>query len=78
MDDCCASADYGRMTNVLVAPTWGPSASGIKHFRARHLVVGLAELFVEYGRHWTARQIYEEWLSHDVILHKLKRFGSHK
>ena len=39
MDDCCASADYGRMTNVLVAPTWGPSASDIKHFRARHLAV---------------------------------------
>ena len=64
------------MTNVLVAPTWGPLASGIKHFRARHLVVGLAELFVEYGRHWTAREIYEQWLCHDVILQKIKPRGS--
>ena len=62
MREQLARADYGRMTNVLVAPTWGPSASGIKHFRARHLVVGLAELFVEYGRHWTAREIHEQWL----------------
>ena len=39
------SPDYNMMTNVLVAPPKGETASGVTHFRARHLVVGLDELF---------------------------------
>ena len=78
MDDCSeenASANYDMMTNMLLAPTLGPTASGVTHFRARRLVVGLAEHFVEYGRPWTAREIYKEWLCHDVILQKIQPRG---
>ena len=48
------------------------------HYRACHLVLGLAELFVEYGRKSTAREIYEKWLMKDVVVKKRERAGQGK
>ena len=69
--------DWNGMTNVLVAPAegQGQTASGVTHFRAAHLVIGLAELFVEYGCMFTAKAIYEQWLTRDIILSKSQNRG---
>jgi len=61
--------DLDRMENTLLAP----ATSGGTHFRAMHLVLGLAELFVQYATEATARGIYEAVLTNDIIIRKRSR-----
>ena len=61
--------DLERMENTLLAP----ATSGGTHFRAMHLVLGLAELFFQYARQATAREIYEDILTNDIIIRKRSR-----
>ena len=64
-----AAPDLARAQNTLLAPaTKGPT-----HFRAMHLVLGLAELFVEYACNATASQIYKAFLQNDIVVHKRTR-----
>ena len=59
-------------TNGLFAPD---EHTDEYHYRACHLVLGLAELFVEYERESTAREIYDKWLMKDVVVKKRERAG---
>ena len=64
-----AAPDLARAQNTLLAPaTQGPT-----HFRAMHLVLGLAELFMEYAFEATASQIYKAFLQNDIVVHKRTR-----
>ena len=65
-----------HMRNMLLAPATkqlGSDHLKNTHFRAMHLVLGLAELFVHYARQATAKEIYEAFLNNDIIIGKRKR-----
>ena len=57
-------------TNGLFAPD---EHTDDYHYRACHLVLGLAETFAEYGRRNTAKEIYDKWLGKDVVVKKKER-----
>ena len=57
-------------TNGLFAPD---ECTQEYHYRACHLVLGLAELFVEYGRTHTATAILKKWMGKDVVIKKKER-----
>ena len=61
--------DYMRMDNSLVVP----AASGATHYRAMHLVMGLAELLAHYAVDATAKEIYQAWLKCDAVIQKRSR-----
>ena len=61
--------DYMRMDNSLVVP----AASGATHYRAMHLVMGLAELLAHYVVDTTAKEIYQAWLKCGATIQKRSR-----
>ena len=66
--------DLPRAVNTLVAPaTGGGDAS---HFRGMRLALGLAGLFVQYGREATAPDIYDAFLRGGIVVQK--RRGQHR
>ena len=64
-----AAPDFSQVENTLLAP----ATSGATHFRSMHLVLGLAELFVQYAMEATASEIYEAYLQNDIVVQKRTR-----
>ena len=63
-----------ELKNTFIQPAWGgePASGGSpsKHRRRKARVFGLLELFVQFGAQFSAKVLYEYYLTTKIIVHK--------